>query len=286
MELKHAQDCRRRKCHKCGVIDEERELCATMLRDHVKARPSEAAFVKPERPERPESIPVQRLWFRYGRTGTSRFLSHLEAMNAWLRALRRAGAPLAYSNGYHPHARVAFSSALPCGEETVGDWLDVYLEEPVDPRDLLERLRGVVPDGFEVFEVREVETSAPSLMSISEGAAYTLTLPHETREALARRVDALNAASEILVKRRKKSKGRRPRTPYDLDIKPMIRHLALRDGEVPAVDVTLVDVGGKPGKPREIVPLLTDDPDLARVRKQQTLLRTGEALRDGAAAAK
>ncbi|MBW2253776.1 MAG: TIGR03960 family B12-binding radical SAM protein, partial [Deltaproteobacteria bacterium] len=111
-ELKHAPDCRHRKCHKCGVIDVERELCATMLRDHVQGRKLEAQFAKPERPAWEEPPPAQRLWFRYARTGSARFLSHLEAMNAWMRTLRRARTPLSYTQGFHPHPRLAFSAAL------------------------------------------------------------------------------------------------------------------------------------------------------------------------------
>src|SRR5690606_24576230 len=110
-ELKHAQDCRHRKCHKCGVIDVKRDLCASMLRDNVAGRKLEKAWEAQnegvERAPHVEPPPVQRLWFRIARTGPGRHLSHLEAMNAWLRALRRAKAPLAWSQGYHPHAKIA-----------------------------------------------------------------------------------------------------------------------------------------------------------------------------------
>jgi len=277
VELKHAPDCRHRKCHKCGVIDVERELCATMLRDHVQGRKLEARFAKPERPPHEEPPPAQRLWFRYARTGSARFLSHLEAMNAWVRALRRARAPLSYTQGYHPHPRVAFSAALPSGEETVGDWMDVVLAERVDPDALLDRLRATLPEGFGLLGVREVDLKAPSLMSLVEGARYTLFLPGEDREALAVRVADLAASERITVQRRAKQKGRgKPSKArfYSLDIRPMIRHIAVAPGEVPAVDLTLVPVEGKPGKPREIAPLLTDTPERVRIRKQETFLST------------
>jgi radical SAM family uncharacterized protein/radical SAM-linked protein len=278
-ELRHAPDCRHRKCHKCGVIDVERELCATMLRDHVQGRKLEAQFAKPHRPTREEPLPVQRLWFRYARTGSARFLSHLEAMNAWVRTLRRARAPLSYTRGFHPHPRLAFSAALPSGEETVGDYMDVVLAERVDPDVLLDRLRGTLPDGFGLLGVREVTLRTPSLMSLVQGARYTLFFPHEDREKLAARVAAMEAADAIPVQRRAKKKGRRKRAGvrfYELDIRPMLLHIALAEGDVPAVDLTLVLADGKPGKPREIVPMLTDAAERVRVLKRETLLADGK----------
>src|SRR5690606_2441683 len=111
-----------RKCHQCGVIDRERELCSAMLKDHGRARREEGTWERRPTPAFEEPEPVQRLWFRVSRTGRSRHLSHLEAMNAWMRALRRAKAPLSYSQGFHPHPRIAFSTALPQGEASYGDY--------------------------------------------------------------------------------------------------------------------------------------------------------------------
>lgn len=270
-QLQHAQDCRHRKCHKCGVIDEERELCATMLRDHVQAR-ALPAFERPETPQRVEPMPVQRLIFRYGRTGGARFLSHLEAMNAWLRTLRRARTPLAYSHGFHPHPKMAFSSAVPCGEETTGDYLDISLNETVDPAELLARLRGTLPDGFELLGVKEIDLRAPSLMGAAIGADYTLFFPHEEPEHIARIAAELAEAEEIMVDRRvKKRKGRRRfKTIEKVDVRPMIQHIAVRPGPVPAIDVTVRDVDGKPGKPKELVPFFTERADRVRVLKRET----------------
>jgi hypothetical protein len=108
LQLKWAPDCRARKCHKCGVIDVKRKLCATMLRDHVKGRVHEAKWERKERPPYQEPAPVQRLWFRVSRTEGAKWLSHFEATNSWIRALRRAAAPLSYSQGFHPHPKVVF----------------------------------------------------------------------------------------------------------------------------------------------------------------------------------
>ncbi len=280
-ELKHAQDCRHKRCHKCGVIDAERELCASMLRSNIEGRKDEQAWLthkdekmvalrelKPERPS------VQRLWLRIARTGSARFLSHLESMNAWVRAIRRARLAIGYSQGFHPHPKLAFNCALPLGEETVGDYMDITLVERVEPSVAADRLRSVLPAGFDVLGVREVPMSAPSLMSVAKGASYTLILPEADRQELAARVQSLVESPEIIIQRLGKINSKRAtgrKILKDLNIRPMIREMKLRDGDIPAVDVTFVDVDGKPGKPKDLYALLAGDGPM-RVLKRDTLL--------------
>ncbi|MCB9678493.1 MAG: TIGR03960 family B12-binding radical SAM protein [Alphaproteobacteria bacterium] len=282
--LQHAEDCRHRKCHKCGVIDHERELCASMLRKSVQGRKPEADWVRKPAPERPTPEPVQRLWMRVSRVESGRYLSHLEAMHAWVRALRRAKVPVAYSQGFHPHPRVAFSSAMPQNQASIGEYMDLVLTERRDPVELVERLSSVLPAGFGVHGVQEVDMRAPALMSLVEGAVYTVYFPHLTKAELEARVADLLAMDEIPVERRlkprKPKKGKRGR-PQDrsagIDLKPMIASLAVRDTrEVPAIDVTMISHDGKGGKVRELVPLLTDTPDRCQVLRRETLALDGD----------
>ena len=275
--LQHAPDCRHRKCHKCGVIDQVRPLCASMLRKSIQGRKPEGEWERKPTPER-EALPVvQRLWFRASRVESGRFLAHLEAMNSWIRALRRAGAPLAYSNGFHPHPKVAFSSAMPRNQASIGEYLDVSLTERVDPAELAARLNAVLPPGFGVHGHTEVDLRAPALMSIVEGAVYSVYFPTMTPEQLQERIDAILASDELMVQRRRKvkaKKGRRKPPPQmvPLDIRPMVVSLELRDtSEVAAVDLVMHAVGDKGPKVRELLPFLTDDPERAQVLRRETL---------------
>jgi radical SAM family uncharacterized protein/radical SAM-linked protein len=282
LELKHAEDCRHRKCHKCGVIDEERELCASMLRNQVDGREPEAEWERRD-PERfAEPPPAQRLWFRISRTGDARWLSHLEAMSAWHRALRRAGAPLSYSQGFHPHPKVAFSAALPSGYQSLGEYMDVTLTAAVEPWEFMQTLAAKLPAGFGVHAVTETPFSAPSLMAQNQGARLTLFLPDADREALKARVKEIMDSDDVTIQRRVKQrvkKGRRGRVKVGvpLNIRPMIRELVVREGGgAVAVDVTVMTVGGKPGKAKEIAGLLTEDVLGIKVLKHDTY-----TIRDG-----
>jgi radical SAM family uncharacterized protein/radical SAM-linked protein len=284
-QLKHAEDCRHHKCHRCGVIDQERELCASMLRDSIAGRKEEAAWTRPppppemgERPlepglppvRMPEPPPVQRLVFRVGIHDGARFLSHLETMNSWLRSLRRVGVALVYSQGFHPHPKVAFSHARPVEEASMGEYMDVTLNTRVDPYEMCRQLQATVPDGFQVFDVREVPLKAPSLMSSVAGVDYAIVVPGEPAEWQAR-IDALMARTVVEVERRRKRKDRRKRQdPKLVDIRPMIGAItieALEPGSC-TLRMALETVEGVGAKGREVRVLLEVPPDAVSLRLQ------------------
>jgi len=283
--LKHAPDCRHHKCHRCGVIDVERDLCAHMLRTSIAGRKPEAAFVRAEPPPElgkrpaepgrppirpPEPPAVQRLVFQVSITGQSRFLAHLETMNAWIRTLRRARAPLAYSEGFHPHPKVAFATARPMAEESMSEHMDIILNERVDPAVLMARLQATAPTGFGVSGVREVPVNSPSLMSQVAGADYIFVVDSPPDD-LAARVNRLMAAPELLVERKRKNrkkKGRWRRGPAmrTIDLRPHIRGVGVVDksghlgvsveDHQQALTVALDVVDGRGCKPLELVGLL------------------------------
>ncbi len=289
LELKHAADCRQGKCHLCGVIYRERDLCRHMLKNQKQGRKEEVDWTPQPVPAPAEPEPQQRLRFRIGRMGEARFLSNLELVNAWARALRRARAPLSYSQGFHAHPKLTFASAPPVGEESMGDYMDIVLKERVDPETLLQRLSAVLPEGLRVYEVSEAALKAPSLMSAATGFAYTISGAGDPG-AVAQRVDAVMAAEEVLTQRKAKAKKKRKGQRHhkgrdsgkqlvDVNIRPMIQSLEVRatgESQV-AVEFETVIVEGKSARPREIIALLGLDPVGARILKRATRLADASA---------
>lgn len=292
MVLEHAQDCRHSKCHRCGVIDVKRPLCASMLRGAIAGAKADAGFVRTPLPDRPAGTPAMRVRFRVGRAGSARMLSHLEMARAWQRAMRRAGFPLAYSEGFHPLPKVNFSTALPVGEESTAEYMDVWLMRRGDPGELNQRLKIAAPDGFLVMGAVEVPLNAAGLMGLVDAADYVLTpvVAPETVGALAgdtaaadrlvdQTMEGVLAASSLPTAREGKA------GPLTVDIRPMIRFIRREDGG--AIVVGLQHQGGRPGKIREILALLGLDPVATRVVRRDVYVRAvqgdpGSALRSPA----
>ena len=62
---------------------------------------------------------------RFTKTGTVKFIGHLDCMRFFQKALRRAKLDVAYSQGYSPHQLMSFASPLGVGITSDGEYIDV-----------------------------------------------------------------------------------------------------------------------------------------------------------------
>jgi radical SAM-linked protein len=99
---------------------------------------------------------IHKFRMTFSKTGTARYLSHLEMVRLFIRACRRAGLSLVYSKGYHPLPKVAFTAALPVGMESIQETVDIKLYEPGHIALLKEKLGGQLPPGIEIDSVEDV----------------------------------------------------------------------------------------------------------------------------------
>ena len=68
---------------------------------------------------------VMRIRSRFKKYGLARYVSHIDMIRVFERAMRRADIPLAYSQGYHPHPMLSFSPALAVGVTSDAEYMDV-----------------------------------------------------------------------------------------------------------------------------------------------------------------
>lgn len=140
-----------------------------------------------------------RLRVEYCKQGRLALLSHLEIARALERAVRRADLPFAVSQGFSPHMKIAFGSALPVGVGSTCEIFDLQMTRYVAPEKALEALQGA---------------SVPDLMPHAcryigpRDAAASVAYPVATyRAELSRTPEGgLSAAEEIHVVRKKKEK--------------------------------------------------------------------------------
>ncbi|NUP99319.1 MAG: TIGR03960 family B12-binding radical SAM protein [Armatimonadetes bacterium] len=254
-------DCRREqgKCNRCGVIDQETAACTTMLRRSREGSRAERDLQLEGPPTWEEPATIGKIRFRWERSGLARMLSHKETMNAFIRAIRRAQLPIRYSEGYHPHASLSFSTALPVGLETEGDWCDVSVVERIDPAAFAAALNAALPADFRVHEAWWVEASEPALMAVLTAARYRLTVPAELAGGLTERVARYLAQPRIEAMRRGKQRGEVVYRP--LDIRPMIRELTVAETADGAVlEALMVSAEGRTPKIEELLTTLWSRP--------------------------
>jgi radical SAM-linked protein len=149
-----------------------------------------------------------RLTFRKGEP--LKYISHLDLLRAWERMLRRAGLPVAYSQGFNPHMKVTIAMPLPVGCTGEREVADVILEERIAPAEMLAALEPVCPEGMEVTAAQEVPLNSQAMPNLIRQATYRLTLSSISEQEARQRVVALLEQREVQVQFRDQSFDLRP----------------------------------------------------------------------------
>ncbi len=151
-------------------------------------------------PEGPPPAPaVQKLRIRYARRGRLRFSSTRDFGRALERALRRAGVPMAFSAGFHPHQKISYAGAAPTGAASEAEYFEISVTQRVDPEALRAALDAALPDGLDILEV--VEAGPGSLAERLEGSVWRIEFEGVDPAALAAAVQTLRAAGTAEVTR-------------------------------------------------------------------------------------
>lgn len=161
------------------------------------------------------------------------FISHLDLIRVFERAIRRANIPVSYTKGFNPRPIMAFATALGIGVASEGEYIDIQVSEDIDSNLFMDRLNKVLPDGLKIIKSVTIDSKAPSLMSIIDSSIYLVKLKisnlpdklHVTQCI----EDFLNKETIIETRERKQRRGRRNRGAQvrEINIRPLIKGLEL-----------------------------------------------------------
>lgn len=163
---------------------------------------------------------VQRIRVTFSRGEVLRYITHLDLMRSWERAIKRAGLPISYSEGFTRHPQLALAAPLPVGATAEGELMDVYLEQALDPEEFRRRLTIQTPPGLTVERVEDVPLGIPSLQSLVREWSWRTQLPAETDvDELRRKVREFLALDTFPWEQRREKEVKR----YDL--RSLVLHL-------------------------------------------------------------
>jgi radical SAM-linked protein len=204
-----------------------------------------------------------RIRITFAKKEAMRFTSHLDLHRAWERTFRRAGLPLAYTQGFSPHPRLNLASALPLGFTGEAEVIDAWLESDLPIVQITESLKPSLPPGIQLHSIFEEKLTLPALQSVLEANEYCITLLDHVA-GLQEKVEAILDSESILRERRGKT--------YDL--RPLIETLILqetRSGEPQQLLARLSAREGATGRPEEVLETLGITPTSARVHRKRLI---------------
>lgn len=154
-----------------------------------------------------------RLRVAYPKLGRLKYLGHLELIHTVEQIVRRAKLPYAVTQGFSPHMRIAYTSALPVGTSSTAEYFDVYMTDLIPAGDALARLQDAAPVDLRPIDAAYVELRRPALTAEINEVHYLLELMVNpaavvTDEALSRVVSGwYDRGIEIPYRRGKKVKS-------------------------------------------------------------------------------
>ncbi|MDO4803206.1 MAG: TIGR03936 family radical SAM-associated protein [Lachnospiraceae bacterium] len=195
-----------------------------------------------------------RVRIKFAKTGSLRYVGHLDFMRAVQKIIRRSSIEAAYTKGFSPHHILSFASPLGVGLESTGEYFDLELayRDPfeMDKADLsrlnsiglendalpdvpssewiLARLNREAPEGVRFLGMRRVGENSEKAMALVRAADYTVFLESGAFAGndAASLLNSFLAQKEIIVHKVTK------KTESDIDIRPLIFEASVRRGSV------------------------------------------------------
>jgi radical SAM family uncharacterized protein/radical SAM-linked protein len=191
--------CTENICHACGIctiLDTNHELAAPIAAvmkknpfvKELSANKADADghpslfFMAP--PAEKIATGAVKLRFSFTKLGDLRFVGHLDLLNLIIRAARRAGLELAYSQGFNPAPKLSLATALSIFQESKAELADIELAQIITPDQFRDQINKQLPPEVQVVEAAIAPGSKDqALAQIVAAASYEAKLLPYSRAA-------------------------------------------------------------------------------------------------------
>lgn len=123
-----------------------------------------------------EEVSALKVRIKYTKSGTMKYIGHLDVMRYFQKATKRAGLDIAYSQGFSPHQLMSFAAPLALGITSEGEYFDAEFNTLVSSDEFVRRYNEQMVDGMAVNDVILLPDNAKNSMSIVAGSDYYVTL--------------------------------------------------------------------------------------------------------------
>ncbi len=188
------KDCRDGSCSACGVCD------FTVVTNRI----SSSAPLSPRPKIISDEPAAARMRLRFSKSGVMRYLSHLELITVFTRAVSRGDVPILFSLGFHPHPRFSFGTATSVGVESQAEYMDMFVAAGIAATEVQSRLNAVLPEGLRILNAEEVDGKSPSISTLIDATRYRITLVSADPDDLQEKCARFLAHDTFVIQRTKK----------------------------------------------------------------------------------
>lgn len=94
---------------------------------------------------------------KYGRDDRVKYISHLDFMRCFHRAVRRSPLQFMFSQGFNPHPIMTIAQPLSVGVTSESEYMKVGFDGEYDGDYIVKTLNAVMPPGFQIYAAKKVD---------------------------------------------------------------------------------------------------------------------------------
>lgn len=111
---------------------------------------------------------------KFAKGNEVKYISHLDLMRTFMRAVRRANIPMAYSGGFNPHPEMSFGAPLSVGVVSLAEYVDITLAKEMPLQEIIDGLNKSMPEGIKILGAIELPERFKSAMALITHAEYSM----------------------------------------------------------------------------------------------------------------
>ncbi len=147
-----------------------------------------------------------RIWFE--KNDRAIYTSHLDLNRCMTRAVRRAGIPLWYTEGFNPHPYLMFPMPLSLGQGSDGEPMDIRIDGEMTDAEIFTALSSVMPEGFVIKSVGEPRDKAADIAMAEYDITLTFIDGNDIAE-IVKKISALIDSGELTAEKAGKKGNRK-----------------------------------------------------------------------------
>lgn len=110
----------------------------------------------------------------YTKTGTAKYISHLDTMRTFQRAFRRCkDLDIWYTEGFNPHLYLTFALPLSLGYESGAETVDFRLATHMPYKEIVDKMNKALPTGFRAYKAAKPVMDAKKIRFADYNISFT-----------------------------------------------------------------------------------------------------------------